>query len=83
MASSATLSNILCTLFSPDIQVGDRRCQFRFSERELTFTFGICYRLSVCLSVVCLQRSCTGAPYSGGCNFRLFFYGIWYLGHPL
>jgi len=25
-----------------------------FSERELTFTFAICYRLSVCLSVVCL-----------------------------
>ena len=31
-----------------------------FSERELTFTFAICYRPSVCrLSVVCLQRSCT------------------------
>jgi len=24
-----------------------------FSERELTFTFAICYRPSVCLSVVC------------------------------
>jgi len=23
------------------------------------------------------------APYSGGCNFRQYFYGIWYLGHPL
>ena len=25
------------------------------SERELTFTFAICYRPSVCLSVVCLS----------------------------
>ena len=33
-----------------------------FSERELTFTFAICYRPSVCLSsVVCNVR----APYSG------------------
>jgi len=31
------------------------------------------------LSVVCNAR----APYSGGCNFRQFFYGIWYLDHPL
>jgi len=35
-------------------------------------------RLSVCLSVVC-----TRAPYSGGSNFRQYFYSIWYLGHPL
>jgi len=53
-----------------------------FSERELAFMFAICYlpsvcRLSVCLSVVCNAR----APYSGGCNFQKFFYGIWYLGH--
>ena len=30
-------------------------------------------------SVVCNAR----APYSGGCNFRQFFYDIWYPGHPL
>jgi len=29
-----------------------------FSERELTFTFAICYRPSVCLSVVCLSVVC-------------------------
>jgi len=35
---------------------------------------------SVCrLSVVCNAR----APHSGGWNFRQYFYGIWYLGHPL
>jgi len=35
---------------------------------------------SVCLSsVVCNAR----APYSGGSNFRQYFYGIGYLGHPL
>ena len=51
-----------------------------FSERELTFTFAICYRPSVCrLSSVCNSR----APYSGGSNFRQYFYGIRYLGHPL
>jgi len=41
-------------------------------------------RLSVCpyvcrLSVVCNVR----APYSGGSNFRQYFYGIRYLGHLL
>ena len=51
-----------------------------FSEREREFTFAICYRPSVCrLSVVCNVR----APYSGGSNFRQYFYGIRYLGHPL
>ena len=56
-----------------------------FSERKLTFTFAICCRPSVCRlsdclsSVVCNAR----APYSGGCNFRQFLYGIWYLGHQL
>ena len=61
------------------------------SERELTFTFAICYRPSVCrLSVVCLSVVCrlsvvcnVRAPYSGGSNFRQYFYGIKYLGHPL
>jgi len=37
-------------------------------------------RPSVCrLSVICNTR----APYSGGSNFPQYFYGIWYLGHPL
>ena len=41
-----------------------------FSGRELTFTFAICDRNSVCrLSVVCD----VGAPYSAGWNFRQFF----------
>jgi len=30
-------------------------CKTVFSERELMFTFAICYRPSVCLSVVCLS----------------------------
>jgi len=47
-----------------------------FSERELTFTFSICYRPSVCLSSVC--NAC--APHSGGSNFQQYFYGIRYLG---
>ena len=55
------------------------------SERELTFTFAICYRPSVCRLSVCLS-SVVGnvrAPYSGGSNFRQYFYGIWYPSHPL
>jgi len=36
-----------------------------FSERELTFTFAICHRRSVCLSVVCLSVCNVRAPYSG------------------
>jgi len=35
-------------------------------------------RLSVCLSVGNAR-----APYSGGSNFRQYFYGIWYPSHPL
>ena len=54
-----------------------------FSERELTFTFAICYRRSVCLSVVCLSVCNVGAPYSAGWNFLQFFFAVWYLGHPL
>ena len=35
-------------------------------------------------SVVCLSSVCnTRAPYSGGSNFRQYFYGIRYLSHPL
>ena len=48
-----------------------------FGEREELYAIA---RPSVCLSsVVCNSR----APYSGGWNFRQYFYGIWYLGHPL
>ena len=49
-----------------------------FSERELTLTFAVCYRPSICLSSVCNAR----APYSGGWNFRQYFYGIGYLSIP-
>jgi len=48
-------------------------------------TFAICCRTSVCLSSVCLSYVVCNvrAPYSGGSNFRQYFYGIRYLGHPL
>ena len=36
---------------------------FVFSERELNFTFAICYRPSVCLSVVCLSVVCLSSVY--------------------
>jgi len=52
--------------------------------RSLFSTFRSCSRslymlLPVRLSVVCNVR----APYSGGSNFRQFFYGVGHLGHPL
>jgi len=34
-------------------------------------------------SAVCGPSSVCRAPYLGSCKFRQFFYGIWYLGHPL
>ena len=53
-----------------------------FSERE--FTFAICYRPSFCLSSVCRLSVCNvRAPYSGGSNFRQYFYGIRYIDQPL
>jgi len=37
-----------------------------------------------CPSVVCLSSACNArALYSGGSNFRQYFYRIRYLGHPL
>jgi len=36
------------------------------------------------LSPVHLLSVCNArVPYSGGWNFPQYFYGIWYLGHPL
>jgi len=55
------------------VEVGLGPGHIVISERELTVV-----RPSVCLSV-CKSS----APYSGGCNFRQYFYGIWYIGHPL
>jgi len=55
-----------------------------FSERELSL-YAIA-RPSVCLSSVVCRLSVVWnvrAPYSGGWNFRQYFYSIRYLGHPL
>jgi len=52
--------------------------QLVISERELTL-FAVARPSVVCLSVVCNAH----ARYSDGCNFRQFFYRIWYPGHPL
>ena len=58
-----------------------------FSERERErglnsrsrSLFAVARPSVVCLSVVRNVR----VPYSGGSNFRQYFYGIRYLGHPL
>ena len=69
----------------PPLKGGSAPSNFRpiFSEHELSFTFAMLspVRLSsvVCLYVVRNAR----APYSGGSNFRQYFYGIWYPSHPL
>jgi len=52
-----------------------------FSERELMFTFVICYMISPARPSSVVGNACV--LYSGGCNFPQYFYGIWYLGHPL
>jgi len=73
---TSTVYTMSCVTAYDKVQHG---CSI-FRERELKFTFAICYRPSVCrLSVVCDVR----APYSGSSNFRQYFYGIRYLGHPL
>jgi len=63
--------------------------RYHFSERELTFTFAVCYRPSVCRLSVCRLSVCrlssvcnVRAPYSGSSDFRQYFYGIRYVGHP-
>ena len=42
-------------LFSIQICFSSRSLELVFSERELTFTFAICYRPSVCRLSVCLS----------------------------
>ena len=64
-------AQLLCTIL--------HRTDLIISERELTFTFAICNRPSV----VCLSVCNACAPYSGGSNFRQYFYGTRYLGYPL
>jgi len=66
------------------------RCQLTALTYSLTLH---CYvfsyvllpvRPSVCLSVCLLSVVCNArAPYSGGLNFRQYFYGFRYLGHLL
>ena len=51
-----------------------------FYPNVTTLCSGLCHRKSVCrLSVVCNVR----APYSGGRNFRQYFFAILYLSHSL
>jgi len=69
--------------FRPTLLWHCRPSQQLLSERKLTFTFAICYRPSVCLSVCRLSVCNVRAPYSGGSHFRQYFYDIRYLGHPL
>ena len=71
----------MCHLFNDSRAIFSRKKRF-FGEREpmFTFTFAAIARPSVvCRLSVCNAR----APYSGGSNFRQYFYGIRYLGHPL
>jgi len=51
-----------------------------FYPNVTTLRSGLCYCKSVCrLSSVCN----VGAPYSGGWNFRQYFFTAVYAGHPL
>ena len=52
---------------------------FVYYPNVTTLRSGLCYRKSVCLSVVCNA----GAPYSGGRRFRQYFFIAVYLSRPL
>jgi len=60
-SSSRSIRVILLVLFSVKLlrdseeQRMESKDEMVFSERELAFTFAICYRRSVCLSSVCLS----------------------------
>jgi len=59
-----------------------RGCGLRSPQKLKPFSelFAVARPSVVCLSaVVCNVR----APYSGSSNFRQYFYGVQYLGHPL
>jgi len=63
-------------------------CQFRTKTIQFLANVNSSFSRSLCgiarPSVVCLSVLCNvPAPYSGGSNFRQYFYGIRYLGHPL
>jgi len=77
----AKLSPISATA---ELLFSDYSGHLRWTQKRLSNIFG--YRLSMFigrepknLSVVYNVR----APYSGGSNFRQYFYGIRYLGYPL
>jgi len=53
---------------------------FVFSERRSRSLDAVA-RPFVCLSACRLSVCNARAPYSGGSNFRQYFYGIRYLGH--
>jgi len=56
----------------------ETRNQINFSERSRSL-YAVARPSVVCLWSVYNART----PYSGGCRFRQFFYGIWNLRHPL
>jgi len=72
-----------CWLLAPFMNLKKR---YTFEQTWLTDwwnqllanVFAVARPSVVCLSVVCNVR----APYSGGSNFRRYFYGIRYLDHP-
>jgi len=65
----------------PTVVFPNACCTSVFSERNAHVRYLLLpVRLSsVCLSIVWNVR----APYSGGSNFRQYFYGVRYPGHPL
>ena len=82
--SLTTLSLSHFTFFSPYLPCTLYTTHAFLAERERDSLFAVA-RPSVCLSsVVCLSIVCNvRAPYSGGSNFRQYFYGIRYIRHRL
>jgi len=68
--------SLSCALDSPRLHAA----RYYASTYRFVFHVRVRYMLSlVRLSVVCNVR----VPYSGGSNFRQYFYGIRCIGHPL
>ena len=77
------------------VDLGDKhlRCVFesainirrvcRFHSNVTTLRSGMCHRLSVCMSVVCLSVCNVRAPYLVGSDLRQYFYAILYPSHSL
>jgi len=80
LMTDPTNPNPILTLHWTDRNGGGRYLRFLANVNSRSRSLYAIARPSV---VCCLSVCNVRAPYSGGSNFRQYFYGIKYLGHPL